>query len=458
MDTPQVRHAPEGFGGTLMHPGEPAYDEARRVFNGMIDRKPAVVARCGSAADVAAAVNYARAQGLLVSVYGGGHSVTGSAVCDGGVCIDLRGLRRVTVDAEARTAWVEGGATWGDLDGATAPHGLAVTGGRVPSTGVAGLALGSGSGWLERKYGFTCDSLIACEVVTADGSIVRASETENADLFWGLRGGGGNFGIVTGFRFQLHPVGPAMLGGLLIFPAARAGAVMRFYRDFMMKAPDEVGGAAAFITAPPAPFVPEAARGKPVLGIVVLYVGDVAEGERAFAPLRALGPAVDHIGPMPYLAVQGLLEPGNPHGMRNYWSADYFATLTDEAIDVLVEHGTSTVSHLTQIVVAPGLGAITRVPDDAMAFGQRHAEWNIHYLSMWPDAADDARNIAFTRGIARAMKPWTTGQVYLNFIGDEGADRVRSAFGPEKYGRLQALKRKWDPDNVFRHNQNIKPA
>lgn len=328
----------------------------------------------------------------------------------------------------------------------------------MPSTGVAGLALGSGSGWLERKYGFTCDSLIACEVVTADGSIVRASETENADLFWGLRGGGGNFGIVTGFRFQLHPVGPAMLGGLLIFPAARAGAVMRFYRDFMMKAPDEVGGAAAFITAPPAPFVPEAARGKPVLGIVVLYVGDVAEGERAFAPLRALGPAVDHIGPMPYLAVQGLLEPGNPHGMRNYWSADYFATLTDEAIDVLVEHGTSTVSHLTQIVVAPGLGAITRVPDDAMAFGQRHAEWNIHYLSMWPDAADDARNIAFTRGIARAMKPWTTGQVYLNFIGDEGADRVRSAFGPEKYGRLQALKRKWDPDNVFRHNQNIKPA
>jgi FAD/FMN-containing dehydrogenase len=274
-----------------------------------------------------------------------------------------------------------------------------------------------------------------------------------------LRGGGGNFGIVTGFRFRLHPVPPLMLSGLLIYPAPMARDVMRFYRDFIADAPDEVGGAAAFLTAPPADFVPEPARGQPVLGIVVLYVGDVAEGERAFAPLRAFGPpAADLVQPMPYLAVQGLLEPGNPHGMRNYWSADYFTELPDEAIDVLVGHAAKPTSPLTQIVVAPGRGAITRVPDDAMAFGQRHAGWNIHYLSMWPEAADDSSNIAFTRGIAKAMKPWTTGQVYLNFIGDEGGDRVRAAFGPEKYTRLQALKRTWDPENVFRHNQNITPA
>jgi FAD/FMN-containing dehydrogenase len=448
-----------GFAGTLIHPGDPEYDEARRVFNGMIDRSPAVIARCATADDVAAVVGLAREQDLPLSVYGGGHGVTGSAVVDAGVCADLRGMRAVTVDSESRTARVEGGATWGELDAATQAHGLAVTGGRVSTTGVAGLALGSGSGWLERAFGFVCDNLIEAEVVTADGRKVVASASENADLFWGLRGGGGNFGIVTAFRFRLHPLGPIVFGGMLLFPAELGGELVRFYRDFMAEAPDEVGSGLAFICAPPLDFVPEPVRGQPVIGVVCCYAGSPEEGAEAFAPLREFGPpAVDLLEPMPYVAVQQLLDPPNPKGMQNYWTADFFAELPDDAVDVLVGHATKPVSPMTQIILVPGGGAIARVDEDATAFGQRTAPWNIHYLSMWPDPADTETNVAYTRAIASAMKPWTTGRAYLNFIGDEGAGRVEAAFGPEKYARLAELKRTWDPTNLFRHNQNIAPA
>jgi FAD/FMN-containing dehydrogenase len=448
-----------GFGGEQFRPGGAGYDEARRVFNGMIDRSPALIARCSSADDVVLAVNLARERGLDVSVYGGGHGVTGAAVCDGGLCIDLRGMKGIAVDPAARTVRAEAGLTWGEFDAATQEHGLAVTGGRVTDTGIAGLALGSGSGWIERKYGFTCDNLVAAEVVTADGRRVVASETENADLFWGLRGGGGNFGIVTAFHLRLHPLGPIVLGGMLVYPAAMAAEVMRFWRDFMRDAPDEVGGGLAFVTAPPADFVPEPVRGHPVVGVIVSYAGPVEDGEAVLAPLRAFGPpGVDLVGPMPYTAVQQLLDEGNPSGTRNYWSADFYDDLPDEAVDVLVAHATDPVSPLSQMTVVPGGGAIARVPEDATAFGQRTAAFNIHYLSMWTDPADDARNIEYTKRISGAMKPWSTGRAYLNFIGDEGAGRVEAAFGPEKYAKLRALKTKWDPTNLFRHNQNIPPG
>lgn len=447
------------FSGVLMAEGDEGYDDARSVFNGMIDRRPALIARCTSPTDVIAAVQLATDTGTPLSVYGGGHAVTGAAVVDGGLCADLRGMKGITVDASAKTARVEAGCTWGEVDAATQEHALAVTGGRVSTTGVAGLALGSGSGWLERSFGFVCDNLIAAEVVTADGRAVRASRDENPDLFWGLRGGGGNFGIVTAFHLQLHDLGPIVLGGMLLYPAAVASELVRFYRDFMDKAPDEVGTGLAFICAPPEEFVPEPVRGQPVIGVVVCCTGPVDAAEEAMRPLREFGPpALDMVAPMPYVAVQQLLDPPNQHGMRNYWTADFYDELPDDAVDALVAKATQPVSPMTQIIVVPGGGAIARVDDEATAFGQRRSKWNIHYLSMWPDASEDERNIAYTRELSGAMKQWAAGGVYLNFIGDEGLDRVRAAFGADKFDRLQALKDEWDPTNVFRHNQNIPPT
>ena len=458
-DVRTTRFELDGFRGDLLHPGDDGYDEARKVFNGMIDRSPALIARCTGADDVAAVVKLAGAQDLPLSVYGGGHGVTGSAVCDAGLCVDLRGMKGIAVDAGARTVRAEAGLTWGELDAATQEHGLAVTGGRVSTTGIAGLALGSGSGWLERKLGFVCDNLMQAEVVTADGRRVIASDEENADLFWGLRGGGGNFGVVTAFHFRLHPIGPIVLGGMLLYPAAMARDVVRFWRDFMTNAPDEVGSALAFITAPPEEFVPEPVRGQPVVGIVLCYAGPVADGEKVLQPLREFGPpGIDLVQAMPYVAVQQLLDAPNPKGLQNYWSADFYAELPDKAVDVLLEQATKPVSPMTQLILIPGGGAVARVPEEATAFGQRTAPFNMHYLSMWSDPADAERNIAYTRSIASSMKPWTTGRAYLNFLGDEGAGRVEAAFGPEKFARLQALKRKWDPENLFRHNQNIPPA
>jgi FAD/FMN-containing dehydrogenase len=448
-----------GFGGDLLAPGDGGYDEARAVFNGMIDRRPAMIAVCGSSDDVVAAVNFARAEGLPISVYGGGHGVTGAAVVDGGLVVDMRGMKDIQIDPAARTVRAEAGLNWGEFDAATQEHGLAVTGGRVPDTGIAGLALGSGSGWLERKLGFTCDNLIGAEVVTADGRVVKASADENPELFWGLRGGGGNFGVVTAFYLQVHPIGPIVFGGMLAWPAPMAGEVVRFWRDFMLEAPDEVGSAIAFITAPPADFVPEPVRGHPVVGCILCYAGDPEEGEKVIQPLREFGPpGLDVLGAMPYVAVQDLITEANPHGRRNYWSADFLAELPDEAVDALVEHATNPVSPFSSMLLVAGGGAVSRVPDDETAFGQRTAPFNTHYLSMWEDPAEDARNIAYTRAIAAAMKPWTTGQVYLNYIGDEGLHRVEASFGEKKYARLQAIKSEWDPDNVLRHNQNILPA
>lgn len=447
-----------GFGGKLIHPGDAGYDDARTVFNGMIDRKPAVIARCTSANDVVAAVGLAREHGLPLAVYGGGHGVTGAAVCDAGVVVDMRGMNAIEVDPSARVARAEAGLTWGEFDAATQEHALACTGGRVSGTGVAGLALGSGSGWLERKFGFVCDNLVKAEMVTADGRIVTASADENPDLFWGIRGGGGNFGIVTAFHLQLHELGPIVYGGMLIFPGPAGADVLRAYREFVRAAPDEVGSGLAFICAPPEDFVPQEVWGMPMVGIVCCYAGPAEAGEAAYKPLRDLGPIMDLVEPMPYVAVQQLLDPGNPKGNLNYWTADFYDDLPEEAITTLAAKAGAPVSPLTSIIVVPGGGAVARVPDDAMAFGQRTAGFNIHYLSMWSDPADTEKNIAYTRELSGAMKPYSTGGVYLNFIGDEGAGRIEAGFGAAKWQRLRELKKKWDPQNLFHINQNIPPA
>jgi FAD/FMN-containing dehydrogenase len=368
-------------------------------------------------------------------------------------------MKGIQIDPGARLARVEAGCTWGEFDAAAQEHGLAVTGGRVSTTGVVGLALGSGSGWLERSLGFTCDNLLAAELVTADGHVLTVSPKSNPDLFWGIRGGGGNFGVVTSMTLQLHPVGPLVLGGMLLYPAAEARDVVRSWTTFMETAPDEVGGGIAFVTAPPAPFVPESLQGQPAVGVIVCYHGDVEQGRELLAPLLGFGtPAVNLVQPMPYLAIQQMIDGANRHGLRNYWSADFYGDLPEEALDILCEAASRPVSPLSQIVFIRGGGAIGRTAEDATAFGNRAVTYNIHYLSMWADPSEDDANIAYTKDILAAMKPWSTGGVYLNFIGDEGSARVRSAFNQEKWQRLQALKRTWDPGNVFHHNQNIPPS
>jgi FAD/FMN-containing dehydrogenase/pimeloyl-ACP methyl ester carboxylesterase len=450
--------AAAGFRGEIVGRSDARYDELRRVFNGLIDRRPALIARCTDAPDVSAAVNFAREAGLPVSVYGGGHNVTGNAVCDDGVTIDLRPMKAIEIDRAARTCRAQAGLTWGELDAATQEHGLAVTGGRMSTTGLGGLVLGGGSGWIERKCGYSVDNLLSVETVTADGRILTASETENADLFWGTRGGGGNFGVVTSFEFRLHPIGPTVLGGMLMYPAPMAAAVLRNFDEVMAEAPDEIGAGVVLLTAPPEEFVPEPVRGQPVVGMVVCYAGPLDEAEEALRPLREFGPpAIDMVEPMPYTGVQQLIDPSFPAGLRNYWTGDFLTGLPDEAIEVLCRFHLTKPSPLTGIIVFPGGGALARVPDGTMAIGQRQAPYNIHITSLWPNPADDDVNIAWTRELGASMKPFTTGRVYVNFIGDEGQARVIASFGQEGYARLQALKDRYDPDNLFRSNQNIKP-
>ena len=451
--------AAAGFGGTIVRPGHPRYDDLRRVFNGMIDRRPALIARCASAHDVSTAVGFARDAGLRVSVYGGGHNVTGNAVCDDGVTIDLRPMKRIEIEPAARTCRAEAGLTWGELDAATQAHGLAVTGGRMSTTGLGGLVVGGGSGWIERACGYTVDNLLSVETVTADGRILTASETEHPDLFWGTRGGGGNLGVVTRFQLRLHPIGPSVLAGMLLYPAPLAPAVLANFRDVMADAADEVGAGVALLTAPAAEFVPEPVRGQPVVGVIVCYAGRIEDGHQALRPLREFGPpALDLVKPMPYTALQRLIDDGYPSGMRNHWTGDFLTGLPEAAIEILCRFHLTKPSPLTQILMLPGGGAAARVPDGTMAIGQRQAPFNLHITSLWADAADDEANVAWTRELGAAMRPFTTGRVYVNFIGDEGRDRVVASFGAEGYARLQALKDRYDPHNLFASNQNVKPG
>lgn len=445
------------FGGEIIGPHDASYESARRVWNGMIDRRPALIARCTGVADVTAAVDFARHNSLPVAVRGGGHSISGHGVCDDGLVMDLSPMKGVWVDPARRTALVQAGVTWGELDRETQKFGLAVTGGRVSSTGVSGLTLGSGSGWLERKYGLTCDSLLSADVVTADGRFLRASADENPDLFWAIKGGGGNFGVVTSFEFRLHPVGPIVLGGMMLYEADKAAEVFRFYRDMMAEAPDDLGGGLGFLTAPPAPFIPAGLQGQRAVAIIVLYTGPIEEGEEALAPLREFAaPDADLVGPMPYTALQRMIDEGNPPGLQGYFKAEFLSELPDEAIDAAIERAEHISSELSVVLFQPMGGEFARNGSDT-ALSHRGAPWCFHVLSLWHDPALAEAHVAWTRSFSEAMRPYTTDGVYLNFIGDEGEERVRASYGPS-YERLSALKEEYDPENFFRLNQNIKPA
>jgi FAD/FMN-containing dehydrogenase len=439
-----------GFSGEVLTPAQPGYDEARQVFNGTIDRRPAVIARCAGTTDVAAAVNVAREHGLVVVVRCGGHSPVGLSTCDEGMVIDLSGLKSITVDPQARTARAGGGVRWGDFDAASQAHGLHTPGGRV-TTGLGGFTLGGGYGWTSSKHGLACDNLISAEVVLADGSVVRASEHDHADLFWGIRGGGGNFGIVTEFEFRLHPLGPVVLAGMMMFPIGRARDVMRSWRDWSGSVPDEVSTACAMVTAPPEPFVPPEMHGQPVFGIIVLYVGDPETGAAAVRPLRSLDPAVDLISPVPYTAFQAFLDPLAPWGCRNYARGEYMPELSDAAIDTFLPHAADLTvlgAPLSQQVIFRVGQAIAVVPSEVTAFSHRDARYLFHPISIWADLADDERMIAANRAF--------TGAAYLNFTAE--GDRVRDGYGDDKYARLVALKNAYDPANRFRLNQNIRPS
>jgi hypothetical protein len=449
------------FGGALLVPGDEGYDEARLVWNGMIDRRPAVIARCESVADVQAAVDFARDHELPAAVRCGGHSASGFGTCDDGVVIDLSPMKRIEVDPAAETARADGGLTWGEFDAATQEHGLAVTGGRFSTTGIAGLTLGSGSGWLERKCGLTADSLISVDVVTADGAVVTASETENSELFWGIRGGGGNFGVVTSFTYRLHQVGPLVYGGLMAAPPERAAETLRFVRDYFADAPEDLGAAVAFLSAPPEPFVPQEMHFQPCVGMVICWTGSLEEGERMVAPLReVMQPAVDMVQPMPYTALQSMLDAGGPKGINAYMKAEFMTDLSDDAIEKLCRHGANRAGPMAQILVEPMGGAIGRMGEDESALGRRDVRWCFHALGMWMEPGEEAAeaHMAWARNLADDMRPHTTDGVYLNFTSDEGEERVRATYGPEKYARLVALKDRYDPGNLFRLNQNIKPS
>jgi FAD/FMN-containing dehydrogenase len=447
------------FAGTLIGPGDPGYDEARSLFNGRIDKRPAVIARCTSPEDVQLALAHAREQGLEVAVRGGGHSTAGFSCVDDGIVIDVGPMKRADIDVEGRTGRFGAGLTWGELDAATQEHGLAVTGGRVTHTGVAGLTLGSGSGWLERKCGATCENLIRMEVVTADGRILRASVDENPELFWGLKGGGGNFGVVTEFEFRLHPVGPIIYAGLVLHPRSAAPALARFYRDFMADAPDEVGGALALLTAPPEEFVPEHARGKPATALIVTYAGDVAEGEELLAPLVEWGhPLLRMVQPMPYVAVQAMIDGGNPWGIKEYGKVDYLAELPDEAIEAFVDKVAEDRSPFTNVILVPLGGAVSRMDRAAMSLNLPDAAFMYFCLAMWTDEADTEREVRWGREFMETMKPWATETAPPNFINDDRGERLRASYGEETYARLVALKNEYDPDNVFALNQNIPPG
>jgi FAD/FMN-containing dehydrogenase len=434
--------------GGLYGPGELEYADACALFNSMIDRRPRLVARCAAPDDVIAALAWARESGLEIAVRAGGHSVTGSSLVEDGLVLDLRGMSDVDVDPVRRVARVGGGATWAAVDRATQAHGLATTGGRVSTTGVGGLTLGGGSGWLERKHGLACDNLLAAELVSADGELVRASQDENPELLWALRGGGGNFGVVTSFELRLHPVGPEVLAGLVLHPAERGRELLRLFRDVMLDAPEELGLAFAHITAPDEPDIPRELHGQPAVFVAGMYAGPVEEGEEALRDLRAFGPpAADFFEPTAYADFQQSLD--DPPGYRNYWTAENLTGLSEEAIEAIAARSEQIPAGPSQLFIVPWGGAVARATAEASPVGGRDAAFVVHPLLMWEDAREDARMIELGRAYRDDLRPFATGGAYLNFLGDEGADRVRAGFVEGGYERLAELKARWDPDGVF---------
>jgi hypothetical protein len=446
------------FRGALLRAGEEGYDEARRVWNGAIDRKPALIARCAGADDVVEAVRFARERDLLVSVRGGGHSVAGHGVCDGGVMIDLSLMKAIRVDPAARTARAAGGVLWGELDRSTQGAGLATTGGVISHTGIAGLTLGGGLGHLMRQHGLTVDSLLAVDLVTADGERIHVDERTEPDLLWGLRGGGGNFGIATAFEYRLHTVGPMVLAGPVVWPLSDAGEVLGFLDGFAASAPDELGITLATRLAPPMPFLPTDQYGKPVVLLLLVWNGDLGEGQKAIAPMLEVGtPIAELVRPAPYLAIQSMLDGGAPHGMHYYWKSHRVPALSPQVVDVLVGLVEGITSPFSQINGWAVGGAVSRVDPASTAAGEREAGFHLNAVAAWPPPNPEAdRHIAWVREGWEALRPSATG-VYVNFLSDEGGEGLDAAYG-DRLGRLRSLKDRWDPTNVFRLNANITPS
>ena len=455
-DLEQLR---DSLRGPVIGPDDEGYDAARAIWNGAINRRPACIARCTGVADVVAAVRFARERGLLVAVRSGGHGVAGHAVCAGGLVIDLSPMKGIRVDPAGRTARAEAGVLWGELDRETQLHGLATVGGIVTHTGIAGLTLGGGIGWLTRKHGATVDNLLSVDLVTADGETLTANGDENPDLFWGVRGGGGNFGVVTSFEYRLHPLGPTVLAGPIFYPFDAARDVLAFYREFIATAPDELTTIFELSVAPPLPFLPEEVHGKPIVMVGACYAGSADEGAEVVRPLKQFGrPIADLLEPKPYTALQSMFDPLVPHGWHRYWKSVELPPLTDDAIDTLVEHAAAVTSPRSYCIVFQLGGALARAGEDETAFSQRDAIHNVNINAVWTDDDPDGeRHVAWARDFFSAMEPHAGGCVYVNFLGDEGAERVRQAYGDRQYERLVELKRAYDPTNFFRLNQNIEP-
>ena len=457
-DSAKVDQLRKGFSGKVLTPEDGDYDEARKIWNAMVDKRPAIIARCAGTRDAVKAVNFARDNGVLLAVRGAGHHIAGVSLCDGGLVVDLSRMKAVRVDVAKKRATAEGGATLADFDGATQAHGLATPVGINSTTGIAGLTLGGGFGWLSRKYGMTVDNLESAEVVTATGEVVRASASENPDLFWALRGGSGNFGVVTRFEFRLHEVGPDLLSGLIVYPISEAKRVLQQYREFFAKAPDELSVWTVMRQAPPLPFLPAEVHGKEVVILALLYAGDPKQGEELIQPLRTFGnPVGEHVGVQPYAAWQKAFDPLLTPGARNYWKSHNFTTIADGLIDVVIEYVKRLPSPHCEIFFG-GIGGATKRPaPDATAYPHRDAEFVMNVHGRWETPEEDERCIAWSKDYFRASAPFASGGAYVNFLTADETDRVRAAYGPN-YDRLARVKAKYDPNNLFRTNWNVKPA
>jgi FAD/FMN-containing dehydrogenase len=445
--------------GPVLLPGDAGYDEARAIWNAMIDRRPALIARCLGVADVLAGVKFAREHGLSLSIKGGGHNIAGLAVCDGGLMLDMSLMRGVWVDPITRTARAQAGCLLGDVDRETQVHGLAAVLGFVSATGIAGLTLGGGFGYLTRRLGWSSDNVLSMDVVTADGRLVRASEKDNSDLFWGLCGGGGNFGVVTSFEYKLYPVGPEIMAGAMAWSAADAGDVLEMYRALTEQAPPELTCVAALRKAPPAPWLPKNIHGQSIVAIFVCHSGAVKEGERDVAPIKSFGsPVGDIIQPRSYVSQQSLLDATQPKGRRYYWKSEYLSKLEPEMLAKLIEHAQRIVSPHSAIILFPVNGALGKLPQYHSAVGNRDAAFVLNVTASWENAADDQANIEWARAAWRDIRRFSTGGTYVNFLTEEeGEERIHAAYGTN-YDRLVAVKKKWDPENLFRVNKNIAPA
>ena len=449
-----------GLGSPAYWPGDAGYDEACRIWNAMIGRRPALVVRPKDAGEVAACIRFAAERGLPLSVRGGGHNIAGTALCDGGVMIDFSTHKEVEVEPSTRHVRVQPGAAWVDVDNATQPFGLVVPGGIVSATGVAGFTLGGGFGWVSRRYGFAADNLRAVEIVTADGQVRRASAEENPDLFWAIRGGGGNFGVVTAFEFAAQPHGPEVVAGLVLHPMARAKEVLAVFREATAKAPDGLCHLLIMRKAPPLPIIPEEAHGAPVAGIAVCYSGPPEEGEELVAPIKRFGaPLADTIGRKPFVAHQQFLDAGQPFGRRYYWKSEYLDALPEAADETIIAHATANASPHSAVLCMHLGGAAARVPEDQSAVGNRRAEFVFNVQGAWEDATEDPRHVAWAREFWSAMRPFSSGGTYVNFLTEDAEqERVRAAYGAALYDRLARIKARYDPDNLLRSNQNIRPA